>query len=349
MEETFIFNATSKIRLDVFLRKVLPETLKCEISNSKIRRLIIAGCVCVNGRDVRVPGFTVFSASTVTVKVDKEKLLFEKQASDIKFEVTEESVLFEDDYLIFINKPSHFPTEKTIVASRDNLHDALVRYLWNKNPELRNPPYVGIMHRLDKETSGVILFTKKREVNKAIFDMFDSGKLDLENAGAHQKVDSCNSTNARNTDDSGNSTNARPVKKTYVAQVFDSPQIKDSFTVKNYLGRITSKSSQGKWGSVPKAKGGLIAVTEFKVRERKNGICILECHPVTGRTHQIRIHLAQSGFPIIGDTLYGKDAHAYNTKLLKSSPERLMLHAESLELVHPVTGERLCIKAESGF
>ena len=162
-------------------------------------------------------------------------------------------------------------------------------------------------------------------------------------------MDSCNTTNVRNTDDSGNSTNVRPVKKTYVAQVFDSPLIKDRFTVKNYLGRITSKSSQGKWGSVPKAKGGLIAVTEFKVRERKNGICIIECHPVTGRTHQIRIHLAQSGFPIIGDTLYGKDAHAYNTKLLKSSPERLMLHAESLELVHPVTGERLCIKAESGF
>ncbi len=202
--------------------------------------------------------------------------------------------------------------------SRDNLHDAVVRYLWSKNPGLRNPPYVGIMHRLDKETSGVILFTKKREVNKAIFDMFDSAKLELES--------------------SQSAVSQRPVTKTYIAAVEDSPKIKDSFTVKNYLGRISSKSSQGKWGSVPESKGGVPAVTDFKIRQRRAGICILECHPVTGRTHQIRVHLAQSGFPIIGDSLYGGRVNS-----------RLMLHAESLELIHPVTGKKLCVKAEADW
>ena len=318
MNQNLIFTVSSNVRLNEFLRKVIPETLGCEISNSKIRRLIISGCVSVDGRVVRIPAFDLRSGSKVSAFIDKEKLFFEKPADDIKFEVTPEAVLYEDDYLIFINKPCHFPTEKTIVDSRDNLHDAVVRYLWSKNPGLRNPPYVGIMHRLDKETSGIILFTKKREVNKAIFDMFDSAKLELES--------------------SQSAVSQRPVTKTYIAAVEDSPKIKDSFTVKNYLGRISSKSAQGKWGSVPESKGGVPAVTDFKIRQRRAGICILECHPVTGRTHQIRVHLAQSGFAIIGDTLYGGRANS-----------RLMLHAESLELIHPVTGKKLCVKAEADW
>ncbi|MCR5613834.1 RluA family pseudouridine synthase [Treponema sp.] len=368
MNQNLNFTITSKKRLDVFLRDVLPQAVGCEISNSKIRRLIMAGCVMVDGRAVRVPSFELRVGSKVSAIIDKEKLLYEKQTDDIKFEVTPESVLYEDDYLIFINKPAHFPTEKTIVDSRDNLHDAVVRYLWNKNPALRNPPYVGIMHRLDKETSGVILFTKKREVNKAIFDMFDSAKLSLEGSEIQpaprdkttvfsQPAPRANQTTLDESADVLKRV-VRPVKKTYIAAVVDSPKIRDFFTVKNYLGRISSKSSQGKWGSVPQSKGGMIAITEFKVRQRRagnsigqdstisrsrranlrTGICILECHPITGRTHQIRVHLAESGFPIIGDSLYGGRANS-----------RLMLHAESLELIHPVTGKKLCVKSEADW
>lgn len=309
---TFIsITPDKKIRLDILLREKLGAELNLEISNSKLRRLIMAGCVRVNGKEVRVPSYTVFEKSQVDVSVDKEKLLYEKEADDIKFEVTPESVLYEDDYLIFIDKPTRFPTEKTIVDSRDNLHDAVVRYLWSKNPSFRNPPYVGIMHRLDKDTSGVILFTKKREVNKAIFDMFDSSKLDV-------------------------SGGTRLISKTYIAVVKNSTKIKDRFIVKNYLGRITSKSAGAKWGEVPESRGGVIAVTEFSVRSREGDRCVLECHPVTGRTHQIRVHLAGIGAAILGDKIYG-DA--------RDGAERLMLHAESLELCHPVSGEKICVKS----
>lgn len=314
---TYTIISESKIRLDELLRQKLPELTGLELSNSKIRRLIMAGCIRVNGREVRIPSYTVFVKSNVEAFVDKDKLLYEKQADDISFEVTENSVLYEDEFLIFINKPAKFPTEKTIVTDRDNLHNAVVRYLWKKNPSLRNPPYVGIMHRLDKDTSGVILFTKKREVNKAIFDMFDSSKLDL-NETSEKKY--------------------RPVQKTYVAVVKDSVKIKESFTVKNFLGRITSKSAGCKWGEVPESRGGLIAVTEFKVIKRDAGRCYLECHPVTGRTHQIRIHLAGLGTPISGDTLYNGD-----------KAERLFLHAKSLELTHPVTGEKISVSAPCNF
>lgn len=310
---TYTIFPESKIRLDELLRQNLPKLTGLELSNSKIRRLIMAGCIRVNGREVRIPSYTVFVKSNVEAFVDKDKLLYEKQADDISFEVTEESVLYEDEYLIFINKPAKFPTEKTIVTDRDNLHDAVVRYLWKKNPSLRNPPYVGIMHRLDKDTSGVILFTKTREVNKAIFDMFDSSKLEL------------NETSEKN---------YRPVQKTYIAVVKDSVKIKESFTVKNFLGRITSKSAGCKWGEVPESRGGLIAVTEFKVIKRDAGRCYLECHPITGRTHQIRIHLAGLGTPISGDTLYNGD-----------KAERLFLHAKSLELTHPITGKKISVSA----
>lgn len=277
----------------------------------------MAGCIRVNGREVRIPSYTVFEKSTVEAFIDKEKLLYEKQADDISFEVNEESVLYEDEYLIFINKPAKFPTEKTIVTDRDNLHDAVVRYLWKKNPSLRNPPYVGIMHRLDKDTSGVILFTKKREVNKAIFDMFDSGKLEL---------------------NEGSKNSQRPVTKTYLALVKDSAKIKSEFTVKNYLGRITAKSAGCKWGQVSEKSGGLISVTEFKVRKRENGYCLLECHPVTGRTHQIRVHLSGMGTPIVGDVIYGGP-----------KADRLCLHAESLKLNHPVSGEKIEVTAPREF
>lgn len=310
---TYTIFPESKIRLDELLRQNLPKLTGLELSNSKIRRLIMAGCIRVNGREVRIPSYTVFVKSNVEAFIDKEKVLYEKQADDIIFEVTEESVLYEDEYLIFINKPAKFPTEKTIVTDRDNLHDAVVRYLWKKNPSLRNPPYVGIMHRLDKDTSGVILFTKTREVNKAIFDMFDSSKLEL------------NETSEKN---------YRPVQKTYIAVVKDSVKIKESFTVKNFLGRITSKSAGCKWGEVPESRGGLIAVTEFKVIKRDAGRCYLECHPITGRTHQIRIHLAGLGTPIYGDTLYNGD-----------KAERLFLHAKSLELTHPITGKKISVSA----
>ena len=310
---TYTIFPESKIRLDELLRQNLPKLTGLELSNSKIRRLIMAGCIRVNGREVRIPSYTVFVKSNVEAFIDKEKVLYEKQADDISFEVTEESVLYEDEYLIFINKPAKFPTEKTIVTDRDNLHDAVVRYLWKKNPSLRNPPYVGIMHRLDKDTSGVILFTKTREVNKAIFDMFDSSKLEL------------NETSEKN---------YRPVQKTYIAVVKDSVKIKESFTVKNFLGRITSKSAGCKWGEVPESRGGLIAVTEFKVIKRDAGRCYLECHPITGRTHQIRIHLAGLGTPISGDTLYNGD-----------KAERLFLHAKSLELTHPITGKKNSVSA----
>jgi len=277
MEKELKFTTENKLRLDEFLRAELPGSIgshTVSISNSKIRRLILAGAVQVNGRPVLRPAFELRGRSLVTVRFDAEKFFYEKKPDDVVFEMSDDVVLYEDDNLIFINKPADFPVEQTITGNRANLHDAAVDYLWKRNPSLRNPPYLGIMHRLDRTTSGVIVFTKNRPVNKALSEIF-------------QKHD---------------------LTKQYLA-VVEEPSAQTQFTVEMYMGRVTGKSQQGKWGELPEARGGQYSKTDFRVLQKitvEGRPCLLiECNLHTGRTHQIRVHLASRGLPILGDELYG--------------------------------------------
>ena len=331
---TLTFYTTENTRLDEFLRRELPGKIdiswgahgspksenpppgavalspenrnlstgdKITCSNSKIRRLIIAGCVTVNGHKITRPAFDLRGKSSIIINFDKEKFFYEKPADDIKFEVTDQSILFENDDLIFVNKPAFFPVEQTIVGNRDNLHDALVRYLWARNPSLRNPPYVGIMHRLDHETSGIILFTKNRAINKSVQAMFQNHDFEKE----------------------------------YTAIVTSNKILKvgQKFTVEMFMERVSGKSQQGKWGPVPESRGGKYSRTDFEVvgivkideNGRPGGIIpgenvqdeksqgkkspqfayLIKANLYTGRTHQIRVHLASKNMPILGDLLYG--------------------------------------------
>lgn len=281
---------SQNIRLDEFLRVQLPSKIDAEASNSKIRRLIVAGCVFVNGRPVTRPAFELRGRSNVSISFDKEKFFYEKQPDDIKYEVADSDVLFENDDLIFINKPAFFPVEQTIVGNRDNLHDAVVRYLWKRKAELRNPPYVGIMHRLDRETSGIILFTKNRGINKTVQAMFENHDF----------------------------------TKEYNALVTGSRQRQlkpgDKFSVEMFMGRVSGKSQAGKWGKLAESKGGQYSKTDFevigKVKHGGKDCWLLRASLYTGRTHQIRVHLSSLGLPILGDELYGGE-----------SSERIWLHS----------------------
>lgn len=345
--KVYTFRAEQHTRLDDLLRAQLPSLIEKEISNSKIRRLIVAGAVKINNMQCRVPGADVRAGSSVSCAVDEEKLFYEKPADDIAFEVTDESVLYEDDSIIVVNKPAFFPTEAGMVGSRDNLHAAVIRYLQRKNPSLRNPPYVGIMHRLDHETSGVILFTKTRSVNGACHDMF-------ENHTAHKMYRAvvCAPDSVKNSSNTKINNSIQQKKSVSVGT---------SFTVSLFMGRISPKSAAAKWGEMPQSKGGVESKTDFTVvgegyinadesctdysfdekralrtAESNSAIHVLfiECRPLTGRTHQIRVHLASRGMPILGDTLYGAKPFA-----------RIMLHAQSLTFPHPVTGKEMCVTA----
>lgn len=272
--EQKIWTVEEKCRLDEFLRRELPLVFpERNLSNSKIRRLIVAGCIYVNGKQVRIPSYDLFPKSKVCAEMEEEKIFYEKQPEDIDFELTEQNVLYEDESIIIVNKPAFLPTEGTIVESRKSMHSCVIDYLWKKNPSLRNPPYVGIMHRLDRETSGVLLFTKTRTVNKAVSDMFQN----------------------------------HTAMKTYRAVATRLPGCigKERFVIENFIGRISAKSAKCKVGVLPESKGGQTSKTEFTLVGKKNNLFYFDCRLFTGRTHQIRVHLSGAGYPLLGDTLYG--------------------------------------------
>ena len=160
---------------------------------------------------------------------------------------------------------------------------------------LRNPPYAGIMHRLDRTTSGVIVFTKKRTVNKAVSEIFQSHNLTKKYLAVCQL---------------GPSSHVELVSAS-------------TFIVEMFMGRISPKSQTAKWGHVTEQKGGQYSKTEFRVLKEitvENKPCLLlECTLFTGRTHQIRVHLSSRGLPILGDLLYGG-----------TPANRLYLHANLL-------------------
>ncbi|MBO7122689.1 MAG: RluA family pseudouridine synthase [Treponema sp.] len=344
---------------------------KIAVSNSKIRRLIFSQnvFVCPNGsqaQDARRapnhkasqakdgdgffvcknPAFSLKKNARVKVLFDKEKFFYEKQNGDIEFELDDSRVLYEDDAIIVVNKPPHFPTEATFAQDRDNLRSAVVRYLHKKIGLDKNPPYCGIVHRLDRDTSGVILFSKKRTCNAALFAAFDSSEA----AGSSGLASS--------------SGQGRAAKKIYVAvceaagsyglaksSCITSNFGKDQkaagslslaniscngqeFSVQNYLGRVSLKSQAAKWGSVAKEKGGKFARTDFKILKEKGGRFFVQAELWTGRTHQIRVHLSQKGLPILGDELYGGRAD-----------QRIYLHALTLELPHPESGQLMRFEA----
>ncbi len=311
MEKELKFTTENKLRLDEFLRAELPGSIgsqSASISNSKIRRLILAGAVQVNGRPVLRPAFELRGRSLVTVRFDAEKFFYEKQPDDVDFVMSDDALLFEDDNLIFVNKPADFPVEQTITGNRANLHDAVVDYLWKRNPSLRNPPYLGIMHRLDRTTSGVIVFTKNRPVNKALSEIFQSHDLTKEYlAVVEAPADGRHSGPSRHPGETSH------------------PELDSgsTFTVEMYMGRVNGKSQQGKWGKLLEVRGGQYSKTNFRVLKKitvEGRPCLLiECSLYTGRTHQIRVHLASRGLPILGDELYGG-----------KSAKRLYLHAARL-------------------
>ena len=304
------FSTEKTERLDEFLRRMLPESVadKAIISNSKIRRLILAGAVSVNGRSVTRPAFELRGRSNVLVRFDADKFFYEKQPEDAAFEMSDDAVLYEDDNLIFVDKPANFPVEQTITGNRANLHDAVVDYLWKRNPSLRNPPYVGIMHRLDRTTSGVIVFTKTRTVNGAVSELFQSHNLTKQYlAVVEDPQNACHTHEARHPE------NVRHPELVSGSQ----------FTIEMFMNRVTGKSQQGKWGQVPESRGGQYSKTDFRVLDKitvEGRPCLLiECSLHTGRTHQIRVHLASKGLPLLGDELYGG-----------KPAKRLYLHASHL-------------------
>lgn len=278
-------------RLDQALAEWLPQALGRPISKGKVRKLVIAGAVYLNRSRVRIASKELRNGAKVEVYVDFEKLESDATRADRAFEMSERDILFEDEFLIAVNKPAGLPTQPTLDEARENLFAVVKKFLKVRTGEA--DPYLGLHHRLDRDTSGVILFTKKKEANAGIAEIF-SGR------------------------------EAQKVYQALTGKPRGSHQ-PDQFEVKNYLGKAKGSGKKAIFTAVH--SGGDFAHTSFRVLERLPRAYVVEAMPHTGRTHQIRVHLAEGGTPILGDATYGGD---------RTLAPRLMLHAASLTFPHPI-------------
>lgn len=199
------------------------------------------------------------------------------------------TVLFEDDSLLAIDKPSGLITHATVDKNRENLYD-LLRERYNTELYLH--------HRLDKETSGIVLLSKDPSINQRLTTIFKE----------------------------------HLITKIYYA-VTRAVDLSEEFTVTNFLKEVVTKRTS----HVQSVKsGGKKAITQFKKLATINNLSLYEAMPKTGRMHQIRVHLAEAGLPIIGDTLYGGDANDVG----------MLLHAKRLNFFHPKTNQEIIIESK---
>jgi RluA family pseudouridine synthase len=291
-------------RLDHVLADWLPKVLGRPVPKAKGRKLIMAGAVYLNGRPLRIPSKELSPGSTIEAHIDVEKLFEDATSHDKKFELTADRVLFEDEDLIVIDKPSGLPSQPTLDKARDNLFAAVNRFLSKREGVVK--PYVGVHQRLDRDTSGVVLFTKSQRVNAAVAEIFSK----------HQG------------------------RKIYQALTVPRPKsgrgskLAKEWTIANHIGKVSTISKRARYGAVD--SDGTFAETFFHViAEYARGIRI-EAIPKTGRTHQIRVHLSEYGLPILGDDLYGS---------ANPLAPRLMLHAVQLIFPHPITQREICVQS----
>lgn len=275
---TFRFNSEFPERLDKFLVGQLPE-----ISRSRIQGLIADGFVDVNEHAAKKAGQTLESESKVTVRIPPP-VPTELIAEDIPL-----NILFENDDMLVVNKEAGMVVHPAAGHADGTLVNAVLGY----DPEIEGiggEERPGVVHRLDKETSGLILLAKNERALRWLQDQF----------------------------------RLRRVEKTYLALVDGRPPT-PSGRVEAHIGR---DPSHRKRMAIVSESRGREAISEYKTLESFKSHTLLEFHPLTGRTHQIRLHCEFLGCPIVGDKVYGRKKTSVNI-------DRHFLHAYRLKIVLP--------------
>jgi 23S rRNA pseudouridine1911/1915/1917 synthase len=284
-------------RLDAWLARRLPA-----LSRSRLQALIDEGHVLLDGTRTR-PSVRLRPGQAVRVHVPSP-VPAEPQPEDIPI-----AVVHEDAHLLVVNKPAGLVVHPGAGRSRGTLVNALLRHVHDLSG-VGGVVRPGIVHRLDRGTSGLLVVAKDDETHRSLVRQF---------AG-------------------------RTVEKEYVALVLGSPAL-GSGEVDSPIGR---DPVHRKKMSV-RAPRGREARTSWRVEERFDGAALLRVRIHTGRTHQIRVHLASIGHPVAGDAVYGgkrtPSSRRGAAREAFASLERPALHAARLAFTHPATGERLAFEA----
>lgn len=285
-----------KVQNAVRLDKVVQERLP-DFSRSRIEGLIKAGYVKVNGIAAIKAGQKVVESDVIAIELPPPVPPI-PQPEDIPL-----NVLFEDSDILILNKAPGMVVHPAPGHASGTLVNALLHHC----PDLAGIGGVvrpGIVHRLDRDTSGLMVVAKTQSAMDGLAKAFATHKT---------------------------------VEKTYLALCHGRPRL-ESGRIENMIGRHPVDRKR----MAIVEKDGKLAITNYRVERVIGPISLIECRIETGRTHQIRVHMASLGCPVIGDSAYGKSAL---DKRLSPVPARQMLHAWRLLLWHPVTGEKLSFEA----
>ncbi|KXB32746.1 RNA pseudouridine synthase [Dechloromonas denitrificans] len=270
-------------RLDQVLAELLPQH-----SRNRLQAWVREGCVQVDGKVESEPKRKLLGGERLLVEAPVEAHVLAEQPEDIPLDV-----VFEDETLLVINKPAGL----VVHPGSGNWSGTLMNALLHHVPGIEAVPRAGIVHRLDKDTSGLLVVAKTLEAQTDLVRQLQ----------------------------------ARTVRRIYLALAAGA--MKHEGTVNEPIGR--HPSLRIKMAVVPENRGGKPAITNIRILEAFTYTTFVECSLETGRTHQIRVHMAAIHHPLVGDQVYGKR----NPKL----PEfhRQALHATRLGLVHPLTGLKM--------
>lgn len=272
-------------RLDTFL------SLQADLTRSHVQKLIRDGLVTVNG-SVEKPGYRVRVRDSVALMIKdepREVLIPENIPLDI---------IHEDDSIVVVNKPAGM----VVYPAAGNRSGTLMNALAHRHDSLCSigaPLRPGVVHRLDKDTSGLIVIAKD---NRAYYRLVEQFR-------------------------------GREIEKRYLALVYGYLK-DDTGEIVKMIGR--SASDRKKMST--RARRGKEAITQFSVVMRFAAATLVTVKILTGRTHQIRVHFASTGHPVLGDRTYGRKSSVRSGQKEIKFP-RQMLHAQYLKLKHPITGE----------
>ncbi|WP_431215005.1 RluA family pseudouridine synthase [Puia sp. P3] len=297
------------LRIDKFLVQRIENA-----SRNKIQKALEAGMVLVNNKQVQ-PNYKIRPLDEIVMYSDKEA-----HGEEIIPEELPLNIEYEDDDVMIINKPPGLVVHPASGNYSGTLINGVAWYLLQKNKELseQDLPRWGLVHRIDKNTSGLMVLAKTEKAVRSLAKQFFD----------------------------------HTVKRQYMALVWGD-LVEDSGTIVAHVGR--HQRFRKLFDAYPEGDHGKEAITHYKVLERFGYVTLVQCVLETGRTHQIRVHMQHIGHPLFNDDTYGGDKIVKGTVFSKYRQfvdncfavcPRHALHAKTIGFVHPATGKDMLFESE---
>ncbi len=291
-ENSILTGVLGEGRLDTAVAAALPQ-----LSRARVQALLAENALLIDGAPVCDGSSHKFSGKSFSLSIPAPRP-DKAEAQDIAL-----NIVYEDDHLLVVDKPAGLVVHPAAGHPDGTLVNALLHHCRGKLSGIGGVERPGIVHRIDRDTSGLLVVAKSDVAHEGLAKLFAT----------------------------------HDIERRYLAIVSGIPA-PPAGSVRTQIGRSTT--NRKKMAVLPDNKGKH-AVTHFKTEERFKSTALVSCTLETGRTHQVRVHMAHIGHPLIGDSVYSNRQNPYRIGPNQSKFERQALHAASLGFIHPVSGETL--------